>query len=214
MGEPPSVTVTEIDENTAPTPGSPLAILPDSRIDAHSAHAAASRITAIVEENADFVWRSLRRMGVPESHAEDAAQEVFIVALRKIDRMEPGRERAYLFGIAIHVAAHVRRSFARKKEVVTATTPVTEDAAPGPDVALDERRARAQLDAVLDAMEEDLRAVFILYELEGTTMIEIARLLDLPAGTVASRLRRARDVFHQAASRLRTRSAKPSGGVP
>ncbi len=158
---------------------------------------------AFVEHHADFVWRSLRRLGVPESQADDGAQEVFIVAMRKLGSIERGRERAYLFGVASHVAAHVRRSFARSREIATEEPPVAHDTSPPPDVALDEQRARALLDRVLDAMPEELRAVFVLHEIEGTTMVEIARGLELPPGTVASRLRRARDIFHDTAARLR-----------
>ncbi|MDX2091773.1 MAG: sigma-70 family RNA polymerase sigma factor [Kofleriaceae bacterium] len=68
------------------------------------------------------------------------------------------------------------------------------DLAPSPAEVADRQRARAVLDRILDAMDDDLRAVFVLYELEELTMSEIANTLELTPGTVASRLRRARAV--------------------
>ncbi|HEX2674449.1 MAG TPA: sigma-70 family RNA polymerase sigma factor, partial [Polyangiaceae bacterium] len=67
------------------------------------------------------------------------------------------------------------------------------------------RQARSLLDQALDALPEDLRVVFVLYELEEQTAAQIAALLDLPPGTVASRLRRARAEFEQIAKRLKAR---------
>lgn len=165
----------------------------------------AERLAWLVEHHADFVWRSLRRLGVEPSLADDATQEVFIVASHKLERVEAGRERAFLYGVAMNVAAHARRSRARSREVAgeeqTAAAP---DTAPNPEMRLVNAQARALLDRVLDDLSEELRAVFVLFELEELTMIEIARMLELPAGTVASRLRRAREEFHAAAARART----------
>ena len=73
------------------------------------------------------------------------------------------------------------------------------------------KQARALLDEVLDAMEEDLRVVFVLFELEGVPTEEIAAMLGLAKGTVASRLRRAREEFHAIARRVQAR-ARHAGG--
>jgi RNA polymerase sigma-70 factor (ECF subfamily) len=64
------------------------------------------------------------------------------------------------------------------------------------------------LDGILDAMPMDLRTVFTLFELEAMTMVEIAQVLSIPAGTVASRLRRGREIFHAEAKRLRERAGR------
>ena len=171
-------------------------------------------LASLVEQHADFVWRSLRRMGVAPAQADDATQEVFIVTSQKLERVELGRERAFLYGVAINVAAHARRSRARSREVAgEAETLAARDHAPNPEVRLAEAQSRALLDRVLDALSEELRAVFVLFELEEMTMIDIARLLDVPAGTVASRLRRAREGFHTAAARVRAEAAR-TGGRP
>ena len=173
---------------------------------------AGERLALLVEQHADFVWRSLRRMGVGETQADDATQEVFIVTSQKLERVEPGRERAFLYGVAMNVAAHVRRSRARSREVAeTPETLAAVDKAPDPEMRLADAQARALLDRVLETLSEELRAVFVLFELEEMTMIDIARLLDVPAGTVASRLRRAREDFHAAAARVRAPAFRTGG---
>jgi len=172
-------------------------------------------LASLVEDHADFVWRSLRRLGVPEAATDDATQQVFIVTQSKLDAIVPGREKAFLFGVALNVAAHVRRSLARRREVDEGHAEAVVDPSPLPDAALDDRRARALLDDVLDAMDDDLRTVFVMFELEQMTMSEIAGVLGVPQGTVASRLRRARDDFHERAQRLRARlarGARPASG--
>jgi RNA polymerase sigma-70 factor (ECF subfamily) len=98
----------------------------------------------------------------------------------------------------------VRRANGRRREVHDESFLATRrDPAPGADVALDDERARRLLDDVLDRLPMDLRAVFVLAELEELTMATIAELLELPPGTVASRLRRARERFAEEAARVR-----------
>lgn len=162
---------------------------------------APGRVRAMVTEHFGFVWRSLVRLGVPRPDAEDAVQQVFIVASNRLEDIEPGRERAFLFGTSMRIASRARRTQARRREVLDDEPIEQLDPAPGADEQLDRARARAELDAILDAMPIELRAVFVLFELEQVTMAEIATLLDLPSGTVASRLRRAREHFQSAAKR-------------
>jgi RNA polymerase sigma-70 factor (ECF subfamily) len=85
------------------------------------------------------------------------------------------------------------------------------DASPSPEEVADQHRARALLDEVLDAMSMELRAVFVLFELEEMQTSEIAAVLDLPAGTVASRLRRAREEFQGIVARIKARDGFPGG---
>ena len=167
------------------------------------------RFEALVVAHADFVFRSVRRLGVPDSHADDATQQVLMVARQRFDTIEVGREKGFLFGVATNVAAHVRRSLARRRETREEPAPIA-DPRPLPDEALDAERARVLLDHVLGSLEIDLRAVLVLAEIEEMTMAEIADLLSLPAGTVASRLRRARQAFHEEACRVRARLDRPS----
>jgi len=168
------------------------------------------RFAALVEEHADFVWRSARRLGVPESLADDATQQVFMVAQQKLATLEPGREKAFLFAVATNVAAHARRSLARRREVAEAPDESLVDPAPLPDAELDAHRARVLLDHVLGMLPMELRTVLVLFELEEMTMAEIADVLSIAPGTVASRLRRAREAFHDEAKRVRARLERPS----
>jgi len=167
---------------------------------------AGQRLALLVEQHADFVWRSLRRMGVTETQADDATQEVFIVTSQKLERVEPGRERAFLYGVAMNVAAHARRSRARSREVSeTEETLAAVDKAPNPEMRLADAQARALLDRVLETLPDELRAVFVLFELEEMPTAEIAALLEIPSGTVASRLRRAREEFELHVTRIKAR---------
>lgn len=164
------------------------------------------RLAGMAAENFQFIWRSLRRLGVPPSAVDDAAQQVFEVASRKLGEIELGRERAFLFKSAIFVAAEARRAAARRRvhEGGEALEGVL-DGRPNPEEATDWAKKRALLDAVLDAMPDDTRAVFVLFELEELPLTEIAELLDVPRGTVASRLRRAREEFQAEVKRVRAR---------
>lgn len=164
---------------------------------------AASRFHRLVEAQFDFIWRALRGLGVPMASADDAAQQVFIIAARKMETIAVGSERSFLFSTAVGVAANARRSLARSREVVDEESLAKHlDDAPDPEQITAARQARRVLDQILDGLPEDVRSVFVLFELEGMTTAEIAELLMLPLGTVASKLRRAREEFQAAARRF------------
>lgn len=156
-----------------------------------------ARIARVLRDQYDFVWRSLRRLGVPASDAEDVAQETFMTLSRRLSDVKLGSERAFLYRTAVNHAAHVHRSRARRRE----TTEAELDEAPAsgrtPEDLLAGARARALCHELLDELNLDQRAVFVLFELEEMTMAEIADMLELPMGTVASRLRRGREAFKE-----------------
>jgi RNA polymerase sigma-70 factor (ECF subfamily) len=160
------------------------------------------RITRLVRTHYGFVWRVLRRMGLSEADAEDAAQRVMIVAARRIDDVAPGRERAFLFRTAWFVTQKEHRARRRRPEQPDPEADRRRDDGPDPETLLLERRAREQLDAVLACLPLDLRAAFVCFELEGLDKNEVAAALDIPVGTAASRLRRAREQFARHARRL------------
>ena len=171
------------------------------------------RVAGLVRDHFDFIWRSLRRLGVPVQHTDDAAQKVFWVAAQKMHGLRLERERSFLFAIALRVAADERRSLRRKREVPAPSSfDELRDPSPSPDELVEQRRARAILDRFLEELPLELRVVFVLYELEDMTMSEVAALLEIPSGTVASRLRRAREMFEQQVARFRARH--PERGTP
>jgi len=156
-----------------------------------------ARLRAMMDDHFETVWRSLRRLGVPEAGADDAAQQVFVVASRRLDEIDAGGERGYLLGIALRVASDARRAISRRREVPIDTefAASSSTAVPPrqPDEALEQKRALAVLAALLDEMPDELREAFVLFELEELSAPEVARVLDVPVGTVASRVRRARE---------------------
>jgi len=167
------------------------------------------RLRELVDAYFEFIWRSLRRLGVPLSDTDDATQEVFMVASRRLGDITPGSERSFLFGTALRVASTQRRSAERRREQPDGTLEDWVDSKPGPDALTEQRRARRMLDEILDGLELDVRTVFVLFELEELTAPEISELLGIPLGTVASRLRRARDDFRSELVRRRARSLSP-----
>lgn len=149
-----------------------------------------------------FLWRFACRMGVEATIAEDIAHEAFVVALSRMDTIARGRERSYLVSVVVNMVRHERKHRARHELLTPELEPET-PIADAPDRMLDDKRARELLDRSLDALDDDLRAVFVLHEVEDETMATIAQMLDLAPGTVASRLRRAREEWTRATERLK-----------
>jgi len=157
----------------------------------------------VYDEHFRFVWRSLRRLGVRESDVADAVQDVFVVVHRKLPEFE-GRSKltTWLYGISMKVARDRRRS-AYERRVRTEEAPISERPDEAVDVAADAERNQglAILEAILDELPIEQRAVFTLFELDQKKGEEIAELCDVPLGTVYSRLRLARASFEAALSR-------------
>lgn len=154
-----------------------------------------ARVATALQEHFASVWRSLRRLGVHESSADDDAQRVFLAFARRIAEIEPGFERAYLLGIAVKVAANARRRQARSVEEPSAALDQERSTHGDPESLLQEAQRRRRLDEALASFAPEQREVFVLYELEGFSLPEIARALQVPLGTATSRLRRARASF-------------------
>lgn len=170
-----------------------------------------ARLRVLVDDHFDFIWRSLRRFGLSAADADDASQRVFVIASRKLEQIESGKERSYLFGAAYRVVREIRRSKARKPEAQLTDETELADTALNPEEFADRLRARALLDEVLREIPIEARTIFVLFELEEMTVPQIAALLEVPLGTVASRLRRGRELFRAAAVRLRARTSFQGG---
>lgn len=161
---------------------------------------------AVYREHFPFVWRNLRRLGVAEAYVEDAAQEVWMVVHRRLRDFE-GRSslRTWLFGIAMRTASDHRR-WRRRKDPRDRSDDVDAVAsrAPSPEALTERAQAGRVLDALLDELPDERRAVFMLAELEQMSAPEIALAVGAPLNTVYSRLRVARAEFEAAAQRYRT----------
>ncbi|MFK7990221.1 MAG: RNA polymerase sigma factor [Sandaracinaceae bacterium] len=144
----------------------------------------------VYTEHADYVWRSLFRLGVAEPNLPDLMQEVFVVVHRRRRSFDPERSlRAWLFGICVGLVRNHRRRSARdgRRGVAVQASPV-----PGPEEALEKHRQRSRGRVLLDALGAEKRAVFVMYEVEGWSCRAIAESLGVPLGTVHSRLHAAR----------------------
>src|SRR5580704_3604655 len=155
---------------------------------------------AIYDEHFRFVWRSLRRLGVPESDVADAVQDVFIVVHRRLGEFERrSKVTTWLYSICYRVARDRRRS-AHVRRRADDDGQIEERADDRADVAAaaEHRQGLALLEAILDELPLDQRAVFTLFELESMGGETIAETLEIPLGTVYSRLRIAREAFRRA----------------
>jgi RNA polymerase sigma-70 factor (ECF subfamily) len=170
----------------------------------------------LYDQHFAYVWKSLRRLGVPSSEAADATQEVFLIVHRKHAEFE-GRSKVttWLFGICYRVASVRRRTARRRPEVPHEAAHEDRPGGPDPGAEVERRQERAALERLLDSMSLEQRAVFTLYEIEGLEGDEIASLLELPRGTVYSRLRSAREAFWRTVTQMRAReraaNALPQG---
>jgi RNA polymerase sigma-70 factor (ECF subfamily) len=165
--------------------------------------ASAAEVDRIFREHGPFVWRALRRLGVASADVDDACQEVFVVVNRKLGEYQGRAQmRTWLYGIAVRVAAAQRRRSHARHEVATEEPIALETtSSSNPESAAGEREALVMLDRALDELDDDKRAVFILYEVEGLEMPEVAEALACPVQTAYSRLHAARKTVEQSMRR-------------
>jgi RNA polymerase sigma-70 factor (ECF subfamily) len=163
------------------------------------------------ERHADFVWRTLQRLGVRSMDLEDQMQEVFIVTHRRLGSFDGASAlKTWLFAICLRVAAahrrraHVRRELAASDGEERLVDETDED----PERAAIQREAHEELERLLATLDLEKRAVFVMFEIEGMTAPEIASVMGTPVGTVYSRLAAARAELTQAAARTRRRERR------
>jgi RNA polymerase sigma-70 factor (ECF subfamily) len=181
-----------------------------SALGSAQAQSEALRVEDVHAAHADFVFRSLARLGVRDADLADMLQEVFVVVHRRLDSFDgSSRLTSWLFGICMRVAASYRRRAHRRYErpLDPEATLREADSAHDPEQAASAAEARAKLEAVLDAMPLDKRAVLVMYEIDGLSCAEIASTLEVPIGTVHSRLHAARAAFMAALKRENARRA-------
>lgn len=193
-------------------PGPPSG--PASHTPVASSGAGVTTFDELYEAHFSFVWRSARRLGAPEASLDDVVQEVFMVVHRRFATFE-GRSslKTWLFGITLRVVRDHRR--AGKKHpapapvdpdaVTGASAEATMGTVPGPAEAAERGEAVRVLHQVLDVMDDERRAIFVMAELEQIPVVEIAQTLGLGINSAYSRLRAAREDFEAAVQRHRAR---------
>lgn len=154
----------------------------------------AGRLRELFDLHHTFIWRLLRRLGLPPEAADDAAQQAFLIAAERLSDIRLGSERSFLYGTALRLFRDLRRAELR---MVRDTEHELASEQAGVEERIDRGRALQWLDAALAGMEHDLREVFVLFELERLPTPQIAELVGIPVGTAASRLRRAREQFRE-----------------
>lgn len=149
-----------------------------------------------------YVYRSLQRLGVPTRELDDLTQEVFITAFQRFDTYDQKRPlRPWLFGIAFRVAS-AQRNRAQVRREVAGELPDTRDERPSPHDSAEHSQTLAKVLLALDTLRIERKAVFILHDIEGQSIPEVAAALAIPLNTAYTRLRAARAEFTEAFRRL------------
>jgi len=154
---------------------------------------------ALFDAHHDFVWRSLVHLGVSTAHVDDAVQEVFLVVHRRLGDYDPATPmRGWLWGIARHVAHNARRGDAREARKRARVAEL-----PPPTAAHDASASDRELVlAALAQLDDPLREVLLLCDVEGFSAPELGMALGLSPNTISSRLRIARERFARAVTDL------------
>jgi RNA polymerase sigma-70 factor (ECF subfamily) len=207
-----------VKEPGGPPHPSPVSVVSSERTAGAPVGTAALDVRAIHEAHADFVWASLQRLGVRDADLEDCLQEVFIVVHRRLDSYDgTSKVTTWLFGIAMRVAAAHRRRAHVRRERATEHDDLPEDPDAEHPMAADEvaarNQARKRLEEILDSMDLERRAVFVMFEVEELSCEDIAAMVGVPVGTVYSRLHKARKEFQTALARLEARDASKVRGA-
>jgi RNA polymerase sigma-70 factor (ECF subfamily) len=165
-------------------------------------------LPAIYREHFQFVWHTLRRLGVPARDLPDVTHDVFLVVHKKLGDYDRSRPmKPWLFGIAFRVASDRARKFSTHRERLEEGP----EAVAGDDDALlllEKAEAKKLFEASLERLDLEKRAVFVLHEIEEQPAPAIAESLGIPLNTVYSRLRVARETFAKAARRVASQEAR------
>jgi RNA polymerase sigma-70 factor (ECF subfamily) len=165
-------------------------------------------VAGVFAREGDYVYMTLRRLGVPPPELEDGVHDVFVAVHKHRRAYDSARPlRPWLFAFAVRVAANYRRSVRRRRE---SGAPLFEhaDERPRADALLESAARRDLLLRALHTLPDERRAVLVLHDLDGIPMPEVARALEIPLNTAYSRLRLARQDITTAVRRLQERSSQ------
>ncbi len=180
--------------------------IPERTAEARASRPAPS-FRAIFDAHYDYVWLSLRRLGVSDRDREDITNEVFFRVHGRLDAYDPERPiRPWLFAFAVRAASDYRKLARHRREAsVPEGTPISVHPGPGPDEHAIRREEQQLVALALDALDMDRRSVFVMHELDQVAVPTIASALGIPLGTAYTRLRSARQDFAIAVRRLSAR---------
>jgi RNA polymerase sigma-70 factor (ECF subfamily) len=157
----------------------------------------------LYEAELDYVWASLRRLGVPQASLEDVCHDVFITAWKRLDDYDRSRPiRPWLFGIAYRVASDLRNRASTQREVLDDEIDAT-DPSHSPHELAEQAQARKLVSRALEAIPHERRGVFVMHDIDGTPIPEVAETFGIPLNTAYSRLRLARRDFEGAVQKLK-----------
>jgi RNA polymerase sigma-70 factor (ECF subfamily) len=170
-----------------------------------------SKFREIYEAWFNDVVKWLYALGAPGADTEDLAQEIFLVVRRQLSRFRGGNLAGWLYEISRRtVRDHRRRAWfknlvLRRQDVDLAQLPHATD---GPARRYEDAERRRLFQTLVARMSEKLRTTFVLFEIEGYSGDEIARIQDIPLGTVWTRLHHARKAFWKLAKDQRAGEEK------
>jgi RNA polymerase sigma-70 factor (ECF subfamily) len=162
-----------------------------------------ARFRSLFDREFNYVWTSLRRLGVSDADGEDLANEVFFRVFERLDEYDPARPiKPWLFAFCARVASDWRRQARHRREVVGVNDEAAPSAEPGADERLRLVERQALLDEALSCLDDDKRAVLVLHDLDEVPIPAIAQALGVPVSTAYSRLRLARGELTAAVWRI------------
>jgi RNA polymerase sigma-70 factor (ECF subfamily) len=170
-----------------------------------------ARLPPLSNDDLSYVWSSLRRLGVPERDLEDVTQDVVVVFYQRVGDFDPGRPlKPWLFGIAARVAAnHARLARHTREHLAGDSAPEPADDAPAAEAKLEAEETRQLVIRCLQTLELDRRTVFVMHDIDGIPIPEVAAVLSIPLNTAYSRLRLAREQFKATLQREKLRRGAP-----
>lgn len=167
-------------------------------------------VSRVYEVHAGFVWSTLQRLGVRAHDLEDVLQEVFVVVHQRFHTFDESSAKmtTWLFGICLRVVSAYRRRGFRRLETCVANPPESSSSPASPEEDLAAAQSRLRLQALLDELDLEKRAVLVMFEIDELPCEEIAQIVGVPVGTVYSRLHAARRDFQKALARMQAREAR------
>ena len=156
-------------------------------------------LSTVYERELTFVWRALQRLGIPQRDLADVTHDVFLVVFRRLHTYDATRPfRPWLFGVTFRVSSEYFNRASHRREVFDDVTEHV-DVRQRPDLACEARERWRIVDRALGKLSLGHRAVVVMHDFLGHRGHEVAAALEIPLGTVYSRLYAARSVILEVA---------------